>query len=317
MKKVIFALMILTVAISCVFANGTEEKASNPAFPTQPIHIIGQSAAGSGPDIFVRQLQPLLQKELGASIVVENKAGSGGKIASEYVWKANADGYTLLAHSTPLTTVTQISKNCEYSIKEMKHIVAFDAAPYAVIVRADSPINNVADLIAYCKANKASNANSGIGGAMFLQSRIMADAMGIDYSEVPYNGSNPCTLAVMNKDVTFTVTSYDVAINNDQVKIVCLLSDKRLDLIPDVSTVVEQGYTFPFMTMRRGVVAPANTPDYVVDKLIAAFKVALNDPSFLEYVKTSGTNLDIRYGEDYLKLDQEAYDSIMQYTEYL
>ncbi len=315
MKKLFSVLMVLVLAVGFVFANGAQENAAS--WPTQPIHIIGQSAAGSGPDLFVRELQPLLQKELGVAIVVENKAGSGGKLASDYVWKAEPNGYTLLAHSSPLTTVTQISKNCTFDIKSMKHIVAFDAAPYAIIVKADSPINTIDDLIAYCKSNKASNANSGIGGAMYLQSRIMAAALGIDYNEVPYNGSNPCTLAVMNGDVTFTVTSYDVAMNNDQVKVVCLLADGRTELLPDVPSITEAGYSFPFMTMRRGVVAPAGTPDAVVERLIAAFKAALSDPSFAEFVKRSGTTLDVIYGEDYAKLDAEYYESILKFKEYL
>ena len=317
MKKLFVLLMVLVTVVSAAFANGVEESAGAPAWPTKPIHIIGQSAAGSGPDLFVRELQPLLQKELGTSIVVENKAGSGGKIASDYVWAAEPDGYTLLAHSSPLTTVTQISKNCEYSIKDMKHIVVFDAAPYAVIVKADSPIKTVEDLIEYCNNNKASNANSGIGGAMYLQSRIMADALGIDYNEVPYNGSNPCTLAVMNGDVTFTVTSYDVAFNNDQVRVLCLLSDQRIDLMPEVPTIVESGYEFAFMTMRRGIIAPAETPDAVVDRLIEAFKVVLADPSFAKFVETTGTSLDIRYGDDYKALDEEYYESCLQFVEFL
>ena len=159
MKKRLTILMVLLTAAGTVFANGDQEGTAK--WPTQPIHIINQSAAGSGPDLFIRQLQPNLQESLGASIVLENKAGSGGKLASDFVWKSEPDGYTLLAHSSPLTTVTQISKGCDYVIKDMQHIIGFDAAPYAVLVKADSPINNIADLIEYCNNNNASNANSG------------------------------------------------------------------------------------------------------------------------------------------------------------
>ena len=199
----------------------------------------------------------------------------------------------------------------------MKHIAVFDAAPYAVLVKSDSPINDVNDLIEYCKNNKASNANSGIGGAMFLQSRILADNLGIDYNEVPYNGSQPCTLAVMNGDTTFTVTSYDKAVNNDQVKIIFLLSENRLDLIPDVPTITEQGYSFPFLVMRRGIVAPVDTPDEVVQALIDAFKFALDQPSFKEYAEKNALSIDLRFGEDYKKLDDEYFDTVMKYINYL
>ncbi|MGN0907769.1 MAG: tripartite tricarboxylate transporter substrate-binding protein [Bullifex sp.] len=113
MKRTLMLLVLFISALGLVFANGAAEAgnastASN--WPSQPIHIIGQASAGAGPDLFVRELQPLLQKILGTSVVVENKAGSSGKIACDYVWKAAPDGYTILAHSSPLTTVTQISK---------------------------------------------------------------------------------------------------------------------------------------------------------------------------------------------------------------
>ncbi len=307
--------MVLIATMCAVFAAGQEETADS--WPSKPIHIVGQSAAGSGPDLFIRQLQPQLQDFLGTSIVVENKPGSGGQLASDYVWGSDPDGYTLLAHSSPLTTVTQISKECDFSIKDMQHIIVFDAAPYAVLVKADSPINSISDLIEYTKNNKASNANSGIGGAMFLQSRIMADTLGIEYNEVPYNGSQPCTLAVMNGDTTFTVTAYDTAVNNDQVKNIALLSDERLDIIPDVPTIVEQGYSFPFLVMRRGVIAPPDTPAYAVEKLIDAFKNAVEQPSFTEYTTANGINVDLRFGDEYKKLDEQYFDTIMKYVSYL
>ena len=319
MKKVIVILMLFTLVLSSVVANGSQESSSQttPAWPTQPIHIIGQASAGAGPDLFVRELQPLLQEDLGTSVVVENKAGSGGKIACDYVWKSNPDGYTLLAHSSPLTTVTQISKKCDYSIKDMKHIVAFDIAPYAVIVKADSPIKTISDLIDAANSGKISNANSGIGGAMYLQSRIMAKTLGIDYAEVPYDGTNPCILAVMNGDVTFSIADYSTAVNNDQIRIVCLLSDKRISFVPNAETIVEQGYSVPFMTMRRGVVAPANTPDEVCEKLIEAFKTSLNNPKFIEYANNNGFQLDILYGEDYKAKDIEYYETVQQFKDFL
>lgn len=319
MKKVFFAILVVLLAMGSVFAQGATDSAAaaTPKWPEQPITIINQSAAGSGPDLVVREIAPLLQKELGTKIIPDNKAGSGGKLACDYVWGSAADGYTLLAHSSPLTTTTQISKNAEYSIKDMKHIVAWDAAPYSVIVKANSPINTVEDLIEYCKNNKASNANSGIGGAMYLQSRIMAEALGIDYDEVPYNGSAPCVTAVMSGDTTFTVTSYDAAANNPEVKVICLLSDQRISFMPDVPAITESGYSFAFMTMVRGILAPKDTPDYIVEKLIAAFKVAFESEQFKQYAEAAQLNLAFLYGEDYRKLDEQYYEDIMKFKDYL
>lgn len=286
--------------------------------PSEPIHIVGQSEAGSGPDLFVRALQPWLQQELGVAVVVENAPGSGGKIASTQIWKADPDGYTLLAHSSPLTTVTQISKDCEYNIPDFKHIISFDSTPYAIVVKKGSEIDSIEKLIELSKTEKLANSNSGIGGAMYLQSMIMKSALGIDYDEVPYNGSNPAILAIMNGDVTMSVVAYDAAINNqDELTILAVLSDERLDQLPDVPCMKELGYEFPFLTMRRGIVAPPNTPQDVLDRLIDAFSKAVENPEFQEYAKSSGVNLDVVVGDEYQVIDQDYYDTVMQYVDYL
>ena len=286
--------------------------------PSQPVHIVGQSEAGSGADLFTRALQPYLQEALGVAVVVENAPGSGGKIACTQVWNAKPDGYTLLAHSSPLTTVTQISKDGVFNVRDFKHIISFDTTPYAIVVKKDGGIQSVEDLLNACKEGKVSNANSGIGGAMYLQSMIMKDALGVDYAEVPYDGSSPCVMAVMNKDVTMSIVAYDYAINNqDELSILAILADERLEALPDVPTMLELGYDFPTLSMRRGIVAPPDTPDEVVERLVDAFAAAVEAPEFVEYTKNSGINMDIHLGQDYQSIDEEYYETVMKYVDYL
>lgn len=286
--------------------------------PKEPIHIVVQAEAGAGPDLFVRTLQPYLQEELGAAIVVENAPGSGGQIACNQVWKAKPDGYTLLSMSSPLTTVTQISKNCDYNVREFGHIISFDTTPYVLIVKKGSPIDSMDTLIASSKTQKMSNSNSGIGGAMYLQSIIMKKSMGIEYDEVPFNGANPSMLAVMSGDVTFSILPYDSAIDNqEEVTILALFSDERIDFLPDVPTMKELGYDFPCLTTRRGIVAPPGTPDEVVERLVDAFGKAVENPEFLEWAKNSGITMDVVLGEDYRKNDEACYETIMEFKDYL
>ena len=122
----------------------------------------------------------------------------------------------------------------------------------------------------------------------------------------------------MNGDTTFTVTAFDLAVSNDQVKNIALLAEGRLvDIVPDVPTIVEQGYNFPFLVMRRGIVAPPDTPDKAVSALIEAFKFATSQSSFKEYTNTNGINVDIRYGEAYQKLDEEYFATVQKYIKYL
>lgn len=307
-----------TVSQTTASATETAETAVSAWIPAQPIHIVGQSEAGSGADLFTRALQPYLQEELGVAVVVENAPGSGGKIACTQVWNADPDGYTLLAHSSPLTTVTQISKDGVFNVRDFKHIISFDSTPYAIVVKKDGGIDSVDTLLAACKEGKVSNANSGIGGAMYLQSMIMKDALGVDYAEVPYNGSSPCVMAVMNKDVTMSIVAYDYAINNqNELAILAVLADERLEALPEVPTMKELGYDFPTLSMRRGIVAPPNTPDDVVERLVDAFAKAVENPDFVEYTKNSGINMEIHLGQDYQDIDEAYYNTVMEYVDYL
>jgi len=286
--------------------------------PAKPIHIVNQSEAGSGTDLFVRTLQPWLQQELGVAIVCDSAPGSGGKIAATQLWNANPDGYALLAHSSPLTTVTEISKDCEYHIPDFEHIISFDVTPYAIGVKKGSDIESIDDLIAATRTRKVSNANSGLGGAQYLQSMIMKDALGIEYDEVPYNGSAPCGLAVMNGDTTITVVAIDTLLNNsEEIEVLAVLADERYEAAPDVPTIKELGYDFPCLTMRRGIVAPPGTPPEVVDRLIEAFAVAVETPEFQEYAANTKVMLDIKLGDEYQAINQEYYDTVMQYVDYL
>jgi len=146
----------------------------------------------------------------------------------------------------------------------------------------------------------------------------MKDALGIEYDEVPYNGSNPSVMAVMNGDVTMSVVAIDALLtNSEEIEILAVLSDERMPSAPDVPCMKELGYEFPFLTMRRGVVAPPNTPQEVVDRLVEAFAAAVENPEFKEYVANSGTTLDIKLGAEYQAIAEEYYDTVMEYVEYL
>ncbi len=308
---------ILLAALFCLSACAVAS-AADAWKPAEPIHIVGQSEAGSGPDMFVRNLQPYLQQEIGTPIVVENAPGSGGKIAATQVWKAKPDGYTLLSHSSPLTTVTQITGKAEFDIKSFEHIVAFDLTPYCLIVKKGSPITNIADFVSAAKSRRLVNGNSGLGGAMYLQSMIMQKTLGIETAEVPFNGASPCMLAVMNGDITHSVLGYDTAINNqEEITILAIFSDERLDVLPNVPTFKELGHDVPALTMRRGIVAPKGTPKEAVDALVAAFDRAVKNPDFQAYIKNSGMSMDVVLGAEYQRIDQEYYDICMQFVDLL
>ena len=301
------------------FSNGTEvetETKKGTDYPTKPITIITHSEPGGGVDLFIRALQPYIQEELGQPIVIENVPGAAGRIGTTQVWNAEPDGYTLLSHSMPLTTVGDVVYDAEYDILDFEHLIAFDVAPYVVIVKKDSEIQSFDELIETIKTQSMTNATSGVGGAMHFQSVIMKDEMGIDFADIPFNGSNPAMMAVMSGDVDFSIIPYDIPLpNQGEVKVLVSFGEERLPQYPDVPCTKELGYDFQTVDTRRCIVAPPDTPKEICDCLMDAFVNAAKNPDYLSWAEERGVNLEVLTGEDYYKVSEEAYQLVEKYKD--
>lgn len=293
-----------------------DETKAGTDYPVKPITIITHSEPGGGVDLFIRAIQPYIQQELGQPIVIENVPGAAGRIGTTQVWKADPDGYTLLSHTLPLTTVGDVVYDAEYDILGFEHLIAFDVAPYVVIVRKDSEYNSFDELIEAAKTKSLSNATSGVGGAMHFQSVIMKDALGIDYADIPFNGSNPSMMAVMSGDVDFCILPFDIPLTNqDEVNVLAAFGEERLLQYPDVPCTKELGYDFTTIDTRRCIVAPKGTPKEICDKLMDAFVKAAENPDYVKWAEERGVNLDVLTGEDYYKVAEEAYKVVEEYKD--
>jgi tripartite-type tricarboxylate transporter receptor subunit TctC len=263
--------------------------------------------------LFIRALQPLLQKALGSPVVVENMPGASGRVAATAVWKTEADGYTLLSHAMPMTTIGEILYKVDYKILEMEHIVAFDLAPYVLIVKKNSPYNSLRDIVEATKTKSMTNSTSGVGGAMHLQSVVMKDQLGIKYDDIPFNGSSPAMTAVMASDVDFSIEPFDIPLTNlGEVKVISVFSPLRLPQYPDVPTATEENLPFTYLSIRRAISAPKGTPKEVCDILIKAFRETIEDPEYQKWAQERGVTMDPLYGDEYLAVDKEAYDLVME-----
>ncbi len=292
------------------------EQPSGPTFPTKPIRIITHSEPGGGVDIFIRALQPYIQFELGQPIVIENVPGAAGRIGTTQVWNSDPDGYTLLSHTLPLTTVGDIVYDAEYNILEFEHLVAFDKTPYVIAVKIDSDINTFEDLVNESKERTLTNATSGVGGSMHLQSVVMKDALGIDYADIPFNGSAPAMMAVMTNDVDFAILPFDIPLTNlDEVKVIVAMDTNRMPQYPDIPTVLEEGYEFELISIRRCIVAPKGTPQEINEILINAFEKAAENPDYLKWAEDRGVNLEILTGDDYYRIAEEAYEMVDKFKD--
>ena len=305
-RKTITGMLALTVALTvCASVWAGQE------YPAKPVHILSHSAPGSN-DLFIRALQPYLQRELGVPVVIENVLGAAGRLCTTQVYNADPDGYTILSNTIPLTIVGQILYNGKYDTLKFEHIFSFDDSPYCMLVKKGSPIKSYTQLIEEINKNpEMTNGTSGVGGSMHLQSMVMKKALGIDYADIPFDGSGNAMLAVMAGDVDFCIIQFDLPLNNlEEVEVLAVFNDKRLEQYPDTPTAKELGFVFQTINSHRCLNAPPGTPKEVTDTLIEAIRRAFAYPEFQEWAKSRGVLLDPKYGREYYEISKATYDLV-------
>lgn len=243
---------------------------SQKDWPNKPIKIIVPFAPGGIADTLARLLQPYYQVALGQPIIVENKTGASGTLATSFVAKAAPDGYTfLLCLAAPQTLSQHLSKLDYDGIKDFSPVSLINTNPLVVLVNPSLPINNIAELIAYAKANPGKLNFSGAGGLTQFAGEILKAQAGIDMVHVPYKGGAPAVTAAAAGETQLTFANYSDAIswmNSGKLRAIAITSAKRFNLSPNLPTISE---TLPGFAVDgwSGLVAPAGTPRDIINKL--------------------------------------------------
>ena len=286
-------------------------------WPEDTITIIAGAEPGGSLDVLARGVQPFLQKELGVDVIVENVPGASGRKAAAQAWGSKPDGYTILAVHNPMMYIGDIVYDGDYEILGFTPLVSWDVGPNVLVVGKDSKYNTVADLVEDAKVNTLSNSTAGVGSSMHLQSLIFKGALGIDYTDIPYDGAAPAIMGVLNHDVDFCIVPFNVAYTNvDQLKVLAVLSNNPLDCFPDAPTLEETGYSCEYVEVRRALVAPPDTPKEIADKIIAALLKAAEDPECQAWMEDKGIIIDVLSGDEYTTQAQAVYDKITEYKSY-
>lgn len=239
-------------------------------WPNKPIKIIVPFAPGGIADTLARLLQPYYQVALGQPIIVENKTGASGTLATSFVAKAAPDGYTfLLCLAAPQTLSQHLSKLDYDGIKDFSPVSLINTNPLVVLVNPSLPINNIAELIAFAKANPGKLNFSGAGGLTQFAGEILKAQAGIDMVHVPYKGGAPAVTAAAAGETQLTFANYSDAIswmNSGKLRAIAITSAKRFNLSPNLPTISE---TLPGFAVDgwSGLVAPAGTPRDIINKL--------------------------------------------------
>lgn len=265
-------------------------------FPSQPIHLIMGFPPGGAIDTIARVIAPKMSAELGQSVIVENKPGAGGVIGMQTVARAPADGYTLFMGTMGNFAITPaISKDLPYNVeKDFAPVTQVASSGFVLYINPNLPINTVAELITYAKANpnKVNFSSSGNGGLPHMAGEMFNAAAGIKMTHVPYKGSSPSVNDVVAGQVQLTFEAVAVGLQHVQsgrLKALATTGTQRLAVLPDAALVSE---TIPgfFVTNWFGMAVPAGTPAERINRIQQSVAKAVKDPDVIKALAGLGVN---------------------------
>jgi len=262
--------------------------ASAADFPDHPIRVIVSVPAGGGVDTVTRIVTDKMRPALGQPLVVENKPGVSGSLAAETVFKAEPDGYTLLASQpAPITTNAFLYKSLNYDPAQLVGVAIMSHVPNVVLVRKDFPANTVQELIAYAKANpgKINYASQGIGTTSHVTAELFQSITHTQLTHVPYKGTAPAVndLLAGNVDLMFNELATSLELHKaGRARILAVTVKDRVPSLPDITTLDEVGVHGCISDTWHALTAPPKIPAEIVTKLNAAANAAMRDPGLLE-----------------------------------
>jgi tripartite-type tricarboxylate transporter receptor subunit TctC len=271
--------------------------AAQSAYPSKPITMIVPFPPGGLADVVGRPVAEAMGRELGQSVIIENKPGAGGGIGMAQASKAAPDGYTILMSLSSFTVIPEadvvIGRSPMYTLNSLRPIARFTADPTVLAVRADAPWKTVKDFVddARKRPGAINYGSSGNYGTMHVPMEILAQNAGIKMTHVPYTGAGPAVVALLGGQIDAVSSGPATVLQQvkaGKLRVLAHWGNARLQTLPDVPSLKESGYEAEYAQW-SGLFVPANTPDAVVQKLRAAARAAANDAKVKEVILNAGS----------------------------
>jgi len=296
----------VTFVIALFIAAAVATPARAQDYPVRPITLIVPYAAGGGNDVMARIVADKMAAALGQPIVVENRGGAGGSIATRAVAHAPADGYTLgLGGTGTLAIDPTLYPNVGYDPrKDFAPIGLIATSALVVLVHPSVPAKTIPELIALAKREdgKLTYASAGIGSGIHLGAELFASMAGVKLTHIPYKGSAPALTDLLGGHVAIYFSSLPPAIGlvkDGKVRALAVTGPERSKIFPDLPTVAEAALPGYAAVLHYGIVAPAGTPRSIVDKLAAALRVAIASPDVASKIAADGAEVMGMTPEEY------------------
>jgi tripartite-type tricarboxylate transporter receptor subunit TctC len=280
----VLAVLPLMLAITALGMAPALCQFSHAAYPDKPIRLIVGFTPGGTADGVGRILAAAIGPRLGQSIVVENRAGANGNIATDLVQRAAPDGYTIFFTSIGHAVNPSLYKEAKYDpVKDFTPIGQVLSAPNVLVVPASSPFNNVKELIAFAKANpgKLDFASSGGGASVHLSGELFKQLAGIYMVHIPYRGTGSLLPDLLSGQVAMSFPNLPSAlpfVQNGKLKALGVTTDKRSAAAPNIPTLAEAGVPGYNMSTWYGLIGPANMQPDIVRRLNLELRNVLQDP---------------------------------------
>ena len=276
-NEIICALAVALAALSAGNACAQSD------YPNKPIHFIVGFAAGGGNDLFARLVVQKFQENTGATAVIENRVGAGGRIAAEFVAGQATDGYTVLVGATgQMSIATAIFPDLSYhasnSFTPLNMIASF---PLVLVVPADHPARDIKELIAWAKANPDKSNYGTSSPAFTIASELLKLKSGMPAVAIPYKSSNESNLSVVSGQSLFTISDGPPVIplvKGGKIRALAVTGSERSPELPDVPSMAESGFPEVNTYLWSGFFVPAGTQAPIVTKLMTELGKALADP---------------------------------------
>ncbi len=274
-------------------------------YPNRPVKIIVSVPAGGGVDTVTRIFAARLQQRLGQPFVIENRGGGGGNIGAEAAYTADPDGYTLLASQpAPITSNIALYKKLNFDPTAFEPVAVMSKFPNTLLVRQEFPAKTAQDFMAYVKANpgKVNYASQGVGTTSHLTAELFNALTGSKIVHVPYRGTGPALndLVAGHVDLIFMELSAAHKLHEaGKARILAVATDKRLDILPGIPTMIEAGVPNFISDTWNAISAPPKTPAAIVAKLNRAINDIINEPDTkarfrdLNLIAVGGTPADM------------------------
>jgi tripartite-type tricarboxylate transporter receptor subunit TctC len=288
MRRILLA--VLAFGCTVVFAQ---------EYPSRPITLIVPFPPGGVADNVARPVAQALSKQLGQTVIIENKQGAGGGIGMAFVAKAKPDGYTLLLALSSISVIPEADKVLGrapmFQLDQLLPIARFTADPVVLAVRAESPWKTYAEFIAFAKANpkKLNYGSSGNYGTMHVPMEMLASVAGITLTHVPFTGAAPAVTALLGGTLDAVASGPSTVVQHvkaGKLRVLANWGPERHPALPDVPTLRELGVATEYAQW-SGLFAPAGTPEPVLNALRKSAREVQDDAAFKQTFVTLQTPL--------------------------